>query len=168
MELIKFTDPQLRKEPTLFDFNTQNAQELGDALWVKCRELNGLGLSANQVGIDAKVFVMGIDENSKKYIYNPELIAVSDETMLAQEGCLSYPGLWITVKRPVSCTIAYQNVSGEHIIEEFSGLTARIAQHEYDHMVGRNFTDLVSKLKIDMALKALNKRAKKVLEKNGN
>lgn len=168
MELLKFTDPMLRKEPEDFDFANASAQELGDKLWQKCQELKGLGLSANQVGIDAKVFVMGKDEDSKKYIFNPEIVAVSEETTLAQEGCLSLPGLWLRVRRPSSCTISYKDVNGEDVVEELGGLYARVALHEYDHMLGMNFMDHVSKMKIDMAMKSLNKRSKKVLQRYGN
>jgi peptide deformylase len=62
VELIKFTDPALRKIPETFDFETENAKELADTLWEESRRLRGLGLSANQVGIDSKVFVMGVHE----------------------------------------------------------------------------------------------------------
>jgi len=74
MELLKFTDPALREVPSAFNFETQNAQELADTLWGECRRLRGLGLSANQVGIDAKVFVMGSDDNTRKNVFNPRVI----------------------------------------------------------------------------------------------
>jgi peptide deformylase len=165
MELLKFTDPQLRIEPTQFDFDKEDAKQLSDKLWLKCRELHGLGLSANQVGIDAKVFVMGSDDATRKNVFNPRIVAMSKETTLAKEGCLSYPGLWLTVSRPSSITISYQNVDGEYIVEELNGLPARVFQHEYDHMIGVNFSDHVSKLKLDMALKSLEKRAKRYVRK---
>ena len=168
MELLKFTDPALRNIPTTFDFDTQNAQELADTLWEECRRLHGLGLSANQVGIDAKVFVMGTDDDNRKNIFNPQVISVSKETELAKEGCLSYPGLWLSVKRPKEVTLSYQTVDGTHVVETFIGLQARIAQHEFDHMEGLNFSDHVSQLKLDMALKSLNKRAKRYIRKYVN
>ena len=168
MELLKFTDPALRNIPTTFDFDTQNAQELADTLWEECRRLHGLGLSANQVGIDAKVFVMGTDDENRKNIFNPQVISVSKETELAKEGCLSYPGLWLSVKRPKEVTLSYQTVDGTHVVETFIGLQARIAQHEFDHMEGLNFSDHVSQLKLDMALKSLNKRAKRYIRKYVN
>jgi peptide deformylase len=62
-------------------------------------------------------------------------------------------------------TLSYQNVNGEYVVETFAGLPARIAQHEFDHMEGLNFSDHVSQLKLDMALKSLNKRARKYLRK---
>ena len=165
MELIKFTDPALRKIPETFDFQTGNAKELADTLWEECRRLRGLGLSANQVGIDSKVFVMGVDEKNRKNVFNPQVISVSKDTELAREGCLSYPGLWLSVKRPKQVTLSYQTVDGTHVVETFVGLQARIAQHEFDHMEGLNFSDHVSQLKLDMALKSLNKRARKYLRK---
>jgi peptide deformylase len=165
VELIKFTDPALRKVPETFDFETQNAQELADTLWEESRRLRGLGLSANQVGIDSKVFVMGSDDTNRKNVFNPHVISVSKETELAREGCLSYPGLWLSVKRPKEVTLSYQTVTGEYVVETFAGLPARIAQHEFDHMEGLNFSDHVSQLKLDMALKSLNKRARKYLKK---
>lgn len=165
MELIKFTDPALRKVPETFDFDTGNAKELADTLWEECRRLRGLGLSANQIGIDSKVFVMGVDEKNRKNVFNPKVISVSKDTELAREGCLSYPGLWLSVKRPKQVTLSYQTVDGTHVVETFVGLQARIAQHEFDHMEGLNFSDHVSQLKLDMALKSLNKRARKYLRK---
>jgi peptide deformylase len=168
MELLKISDPILRDIPTEFDFETQNAQELADNLWAKCRELRGLGLSANQVGIDAKVFVMGTDDDNRKNMFNPNIIGVSKETELAAEGCLSLPGLWLNIRRPKEVTISYKNVAGEYVVEQLAGLEARIALHEYDHMVGLNFMDRASKLKREMALKSLEKRAKRYIRKNVN
>ena len=165
MELLKINDPILRDIPTEFDFETQNAQELADTLWAKCRELKGLGLSANQVGIDAKVFVMGTDENNRKNVFNPSIVSLSDNTGMATEGCLSLPGMWLNIRRPEEVTISYRNVDGEYVVEKFAGLEARIALHEYDHMIGMNFLDRSSKLKRDMAIKSLEKRAKRYIQK---
>lgn len=165
MELLKFTDPSLRVAPTEFDFDAQNAKELADSLWNKSRELKGLGLSANQVGIDARVFVMGTDAENRRNVFNPKIVSSSTETILAKEGCLSYPGLWLTIKRPSSITASYQNETGEYIVEEFHGLPARIFQHEYDHMQGLNFSDYASEMKMKMALKSLEKRAKRYVRK---
>ena len=165
MELIKFTDPSLRVEPKPSDFENGNPVELVDALWAKSRELKGLGLSANQVGIDAKVFVMGTDETNRKNVFNPKIVSSSEDTTLAKEGCLSYPGLWLTIKRPSSITASYQAETGEYIVEEFHGLPARIFQHEYDHMLGLNFSDHASEMKMKMAMKSLEKRAKRYIRK---
>jgi peptide deformylase len=166
MELLKINDPILRELPDEFDFETQNAQELADALWAKCRELKGLGLSANQVGINAKVFVMGSDDNNRKNIFNPTIVSLSDNKSMATEGCLSLPGLWLNIRRPEEITISYRNIEGEYVVEQLAGLEARIALHEYDHMIGMNFLDRASKLKREMAIKSLEKRAKRYLQKH--
>jgi len=168
MELVKFSDPSMRTPPEEFDFETGNAQKLADDLWAKKVEMRGLGLSANQVGINAKVFVMGTDDNNRKNIFNPTVVGVSKETELATEGCLSLPGLWLNIRRPKEVTISYKNVAGEYVVEQLAGLEARIALHEYDHMIGLNFMDRASKLKREMALKSLEKRAKRYIRKNVN
>lgn len=167
MELLKFTDPALRVRPTAFDFDDpdKNAFELSNDLWNKSRTLKGLGLSANQVGIDARVFVMGVDKDNRKNVFNPKIVSVSEETMMAKEGCLSYPGLWLNIRRPKKIVASYQDETGKTIVEEFEGLPARIFQHEYDHMEGLNFSDHASELKMKMALKSLEKRAKKYVRK---
>ena len=78
------------------------------------------------------------------------------------EGCLSYPGLWLKVRRPEGIEVTYEDVKGELQEKAMFGLEARIFQHEYDHMDGLNFTDRVSKLKMDRAKKRLKKVQKKL------
>jgi peptide deformylase len=85
---------------------------------------------------------------------------------MATEGCLSLPGMWVNIRRPEEVTISYRNVAGEYVVEQLAGLEARIALHEYDHMIGMNFLDRSSKLKRDMAIKSLEKRAKRYIQKN--
>ena len=128
----------------------------------------GIGLSANQVGIDKKFFVLGseliTDEEENKFeksFFNPTLLTVSEEEESVKEGCLSYPGLWLMVKRPVQCTIKYYNSEGEEIVETYEGVSARVILHEYDHMLGMNFTQRVSKLKLERGVKAAEKKFKK-------
>jgi peptide deformylase len=74
--------------------------------------------------------------------------------------------MWVNIRRPEEVTISYRNVAGEYVVEQLAGLEARIALHEYDHMIGMNFLDRSSKLKRDMAIKSLEKRAKRYIQKN--
>lgn len=169
LELLRFDEPALRKEPALFDFEKDNAKEYADALMQKMIDLKGVGLSANQVGLDMKVFAMGVQnpstqETFTRVLFNPVLIGVSDETCLIREGCLSVPGLYLNIKRPSECTITYRDVNNEEQTERFLGIAARVALHEYDHMLGSNFMYRVSKFKLDRALKALNKKSKKIIQ----
>ena len=78
-----------------------------------------------------------------------------------REGCLSFPELWLMVKRPVQVTLKFFNSDGEEIVETYEGTTARVILHEYDHMLGANFTHRVSKLKLERGLKAVAKKHKK-------
>jgi len=161
LKLIPFADPMLKNVPSLFDFENDNAEELSERLFIGMKKFGGVGLSANQVGIDAKVFVVGGSGLEEKAVFNPELLSVSSTGVTMREGCLSYPGLWLNLTRPDSCVLKYQDVNGEEVIEEFGGVPARVILHEFDHMVGQNFTMRASSLKIDRALKKLDKKVKK-------
>ena len=89
LTLIDFNDPLLRKKPEPFDFEKYDAQKVCEALFEKQKEFGGIGLSANQVGLDMKVFTMGDGDALKRFIINPELIDCSKETNV-QKGCLSF------------------------------------------------------------------------------
>jgi peptide deformylase len=157
-KLISFTDPLLKKEPERFDFEKEDAKAISERLLAGMKQFGGVGLSANQIGLDMKVFVIGGSGLQEKAFFNPELLTVSQTGVTMREGCLSYPGLWLNLTRPDSCTLRYQDENGEVIIEEFGGVYARVVLHEYDHMVGQNFTMRASSLKIQRALKALDKK----------
>jgi peptide deformylase len=160
-KLISFTDPLLKKEPERFDFEKEDAKAISERLLAGMKQFGGVGLSANQIGLDMKVFVIGGSGLQEKAFFNPELLTVSQTGVTMREGCLSYPGLWLNLTRPDGCVLKYQDESGEEVIEEFGGVYARVVLHEYDHMVGQNFTMRASSLKIQRALKALDKKVLK-------
>jgi len=122
---------------------------------------HGIGLAANQVGLAKQVFVMGsktIPGFPEPFaIFNPKIISRSQETVLEQEGCLSYPGLWLSIKRPKAIQVEYQNSNGDTIEAEIDGLLARCFQHEYDHLNGTCFVDIVSPMKLQLAMKRIRK-----------
>ena len=155
LELLPLNHPMMKVPPDEFDFEKEDAKELADLIWKRQRELGGAGLSANQVGRNAKMFTMGVDRgedyNYKRVLFNPELTAYSEETDVMEEGCLSAPGITLMVRRPIKCTMSYKNEDNEMVLEEFDGLWARVALHEYDHMQGRVFTELVSKFRLKRA-----------------
>jgi peptide deformylase len=124
-------------------------------------EANGIGLAANQIGITKRVFVMG-SYNINGFpapfaVFNPRIIEASAEIVLDQEGCLSYPGLFLTVKRPSWIVAEYQNAKGDTIEARFEGYLAKCFQHELDHLDGICFVDKVSPLKLNLAMKKLRK-----------
>ena len=157
---------KLNTAPEPFNFNGEiDAELFSNILIDRMLELKGIGLSANQVGVNKKVFVMG-NEDLQTAIFNPEIIEVSSETSTLDEGCLSFPGVYVKVNRPEKIKARFQNVKGELVEQEFQGLTARIFQHEYDHMLGKTMQDRVSKLKWDLASKRVVKRTKKIIRKH--
>jgi len=160
LELLPLNHPMLKVPPNEF-VDWENAEEFGDKIWKRQQSLGGIGLSANQVGLNARVFTMGA--GAKKWIFfNPELVSHSDTVVMMEEGCLSAPGLMLRVKRPEKCTLSYQNENQEIVMEEFDGLWARVVLHEYDHMLGQNMLQRVGKLQLDRALKKVKKQNKKI------
>ena len=90
-------------------------------------------------------------------VFNPRIISSSEEQTLDEEGCLSYPGLFLKVKRPDWILTEYQNSKGDVIEARFEGYLAKCFQHELDHLEGICFVDKVSQLKLQLAMKKLKK-----------
>ena len=139
-------------------------KELKDNLIETMNNFTGIGLSANQCGVMERAFVMYSDVKKKEIIacFNPKIIYESEEKITMDEGCLTFPGLWLKVKRPDGIEVEYEDENGEKQEKAMFGLEARIFQHEYDHMQGINFTKKVSRLKLNRAKKRLQKVQKKL------
>ena len=107
----------------------------------------GVGLSANQIGINERAFVMMIDIESEETItcFNPKIIKESKKLISYEEGCLSYPGLQLNISRPSTIIVKYEDEGKELHKIKLEGCIARIFQHEYDHMEGIDFTQRSSK-----------------------
>ena len=161
-KLIENTNPILAI-PLSGCSEDMNRQEIKDNLIETMEHYSGIGLSANQCGIMERVFVMYSDVKKKEIIacFNPKIVTESDEEVFMDEGCLTYPGLWLKVKRPDGIEVTYEDENGEKQERAMFGLECRVFQHEYDHMEGTNFTQKVSKLKLDMAHRRQKKQAKK-------
>ena len=106
---------------------------------VKCMyDNNGIGLSANQVGVPYRIFAMrGQPENF--VCINPRVVMESDEDIYLEEGCLSYPNLFVKIKRPRHIRARFQTPNGDTLTKQFTGMTARCFLHEMDHMDGLVF-----------------------------
>ena len=103
---------------------------------------NGVGLSANQIGIDERAFVMICDMETMETItcFNPKIVKESKDKVVMDEGCLSYPELFLEISRPSSVIVKYEDEGKELYKTKLTGYIARIFQHEYDHMEGIDFT----------------------------
>lgn len=162
MELVEAPNEWLDKSVEPFDFEKLDAVELSGRMCEIMMAQNGIGLSANQVGLDAQIFVMrpiNHAEVRKPFaVINPIILELGEEKENGPEGCLSYPGLVLKVTRPTKLVAKFLDLDAKECILEFSGIDARCFLHEYDHLNGITFTDRVSKLKLDMAKKKLKKQ----------
>lgn len=125
---------------------------------------NGVGLAAPQVGITQRFLVMMNPDTEEVYrMINPVILSKSDETSVMEEGCLSVLGaddlpVYANVKRPSTVVIEWTNEHGEKLTAEMSGVMARIAQHETDHLDGVLFIDYLSGVKREMLMRKVNRR----------
>ena len=130
------------------------AEELIEAMWKN----SGLGLSANQLGYNYRVFVMrGETKKDSIVCFNPEIKDFSPEMNTMEEGCLSLPDVFAKVVRPAHVAISYFNKEGKEEGQLASGMTARVFQHELDHLDGILFVDRLSKLSRERAFEKARK-----------
>ena len=102
----------------------------------------GVGLSANQIGMDTRAFAMirDIEYNDVIVCFNPRIISRSDDCVWCEEGCLSFPDQFINVHRPDKIIVKYEDEDGKDHKISLSGFAARVFQHEFDHLNGIDFT----------------------------
>lgn len=154
MELVKPNDPILTKPCDVFDFSNppMDPVELAENLVKTMYDHNGIGLAANQVGIPYRVFAMrGSPENF--VCFNPKLVQPSEMEVTLEEGCLTYPGLLVKVKRPQHVRVRFTGPDGQTYTKQFTGMTARIFQHELDHLDGIIFYNKANLYHKEKALK---------------
>ena len=154
-------DHELLKKPLdPFDFSLGiDAEEISKRLTQTAKVNRGYGLSANQCGLSYRVFVMGAEEEYFA-LFNPEIVSVSEETVHLEEGCLSFPFLFLSISRPKTVVVKYQNEKGEINQAKFDGISARVVQHEIDHLNGITFDRVAKPLALKMARKSREKKIK--------
>lgn len=156
-ELVDKNHPILKTELEKFDFQNpptdpiQLAHDLAETMIAK----GGIGLAANQVGLPYRVFAI----MSEKIIvcFNPILLDVSEDTIYLEEGCLSYPNLFVKVKRPLSIRVRYTEPNGNVVTTKFSGMTSRVFQHELDHLNGIVHIKRANRMHLEQARKNAKK-----------
>lgn len=159
LQLVKETDPILRQiaEPWNFEVDG-DPNDLIRRMAKVMMENNGIGLAGPQVGVNKRIFVMG-NENKLFACINPEVLEGTGEVM-DKEGCLSFPDLWLNIKRHENVKVRYYNAVGSEIVTEFSGIIARVFQHERDHLDGICYDNRVGKLSLEMATKRRKKKSR--------
>ena len=162
MKLIYHPNDFLNKE--VKDVNLEdpgfNLKELKTEMVELMLANNGIGLSANQVGLDAKIFVMGDSLENSTMCINPTVLQYTKETADDIEGCLSFPNIFVKVKRPKEILAEFYDENLEKQTVKIEGYSAKCYLHELDHLLGITFKDRVSKLKWDMAAKKARKLEK--------
>ena len=156
IDLLPEDHPVLHQEPLTWIFDPPQADPklMYDIMFENMVYHRGLGLSANQIGMPVKVFVMRTDESDNAIVcFNQEIVEESEEMVIMEEGCLSYPLLYLKKRRPENLIVKYQNVDGDFIDTKFEGLAARVFHHEMDHMEGKTFLNGVSKIILQSARK---------------
>jgi len=157
MEILTINDKKeekiLRRKTPDFDFSrfkNSEIQETIKKMRIAIKKEHGVGLSANQIGLDWRLFIAEIHDNKGKpkfyAIFNPGIIKISKERIVLEEGCLSVPGIWGLVERPEQIVLIGFDKNGKKIKIKAWGLPARVFQHEIDHLNGVLFIDRTKKL----------------------
>jgi peptide deformylase len=167
-----YGNPILRKKGERVNEITDELRQLVSDMVETMDKGNGIGLAAHQIGKAVRLFVLRryIDGPDGKWtvsdpiVYiNPKVLAVSEETWVTEEGCLSIPKINLPVKRPIKIKVESTRLDGSHVVEEIDGMNARVILHENDHINGVLFIDRVEdKFLSDVAdkLRAIKKQSK--------
>ncbi len=132
-----------------------------DAMFETMEEANGIGLAAPQVGILKRFFVVDTRNSGEKLAFiNPEIVEMSHEIGSYEEGCLSIPGMYFNIDRPLEVTIQAQDVKGKSFTLKATGLLARVIQHEYDHLQGTLFIDRMEEEDREKLVKSYHRKQK--------
>ena len=154
--VVVYGHPVLRKTAREVTESLSGLNEFIGNMFETMYDSEGVGLAAPQVGQSIRLFVVDATpyaedepalENFKKVFINPEIIERTGEIVSFNEGCLSIPNIREDVNREEEVRIRYQDEKGEWHEEEYKGIASRVIQHEFDHLDGILFTDLVSPLR---------------------
>ena len=161
MNIVKFPDTILRTVTEHWDFDNPPVDPVvfeKDLIETMLKH-DGIGLAAPQVGLPYRVFTMGWSgaPDEAQAFFNPVIVAHVNETEDLEEGCLSFPGIYVNIKRPKKILARWQNSKGEWQEAEFDGYNCKCFLHELDHLEGIVFKDRVSPLKWAMAAKKSKK-----------
>ena len=176
MKLVEETHLILRQKCDPFDFENpiMDPYELSDELQKIRKEGSGVGLAAPQVGLNTQVLVIGMGnletegvEDYDQVFFNPNILSKGTEQIYMMEGCLSYPGLFVKIKRPTGIVMEWWTEEDTRCEEKFSGMTSRILQHEVDHLNGITFIKRAGRYHVEKAKKDL-KMQKRLRKRQDN
>ncbi|HEY2902540.1 MAG TPA: peptide deformylase [Polyangia bacterium] len=164
-QILRFPDNRLRQTSAAVNSFGEDLRQLVADMNETMVAANGAGLAAIQVGAPLRLFIVdgevaGGDEGSPPKVFvNPEIVALSDESQTGDEGCLSFPGIYVPVKRGLRARVRALDVDGQPFELEGAELLARALQHETDHLNGRLLIDQVGPVKREIIKRKLRKDA---------
>jgi peptide deformylase len=163
--ILRFPDPKLRQRSAELEGVDDSVRQLVADMAETMVDANGAGLAAIQVAVPLRLFIVdgqvaGGEENSPPKVFiNPELLEISEEAQTGDEGCLSFPNIFVPVKRGMRAKIRAMDLDGNTFELEGEGLLARALQHETDHLNGRLLIDQVGPVKRELIKRKLRKDA---------
>ena len=158
--IVKIPDPILRQIAQPVDEITDGVRQLLDDMAATMYDAPGIGLAAPQINVSQRLVVIDCGKDDEPELYkmvNPEIIALSEEQAVLEEGCLSIPDQTAEVTRPAEVSIRYLDETGTSQTLIADGLLAACIQHEIDHLNGVLFIDHISRLKRDMITRRVMK-----------
>lgn len=173
LPIYTYGEKVLNTKGEMIDSSYPEINTIIDNMFETMQQANGIGLAAQQIGLNIKLFVVDISfysqvdpklEGFKKAFINSEILDFSEETMDSEEGCLSFPDVYFKVKRPSKIKLRYLDENFELKEEWFDGLAARCIQHEHDHTEGITFLKYMSPIRKNM----MQNKLKNLLNKNFN
>ena len=161
LNILEFPDSRLTTVASDVEIFDESLKKLVQDMIETMYSAHGIGLAATQVNVHKRLLVLDVSENQDQprvYI-NPQILT-SEGEQDHEEGCLSVPGIYASVKRAENITIRAKDTDGNTFEEQAEGLHAVCIQHEMDHLIGRLFVDYLSPLKRNMVRKKLEKQRK--------
>jgi peptide deformylase len=165
LPILRYPDPRLRQKSvdvTTFDDDLRRlVTDMAETMYAA----EGAGLAAIQVGSPLRLFIIdagvaGREPTDPPLVFiNPEIVALSDEAQMGDEGCLSFPGIFVPVKRGMRATVRALDIEGKPFTIEGAALYGRALQHESDHLTGRLLIDMVGPVKREIIKRKMKKEA---------
>ena len=148
-DLTLYPAPVLRRAAAPVEAFDEELEKTVAAMFELMFQSRGVGLAAPQVGLKKRILVLNDESDPKKtelnlVLINPKIVGRTGKRGKAEEGCLSFPGIYAEVERPERCTVEAADLSGKRTTVEYDGFRSRIIQHEYDHLEGVLLVDRMS------------------------
>jgi len=163
--ILVLPDPRLRAVADPIEAVDESVRSLARDMLDTMYDAPGIGLAGPQIGELRRIVVMDLAKEGETpdpiVMINPEIVRVSEDTVVTEEGCLSIPELYYEVERPADVTVRYTDLDGKQVEREATERLSVCMQHEIDHLDGVLYIDYLSRLKRDRVIKKFQKQARR-------